>query len=273
MQSVGCLESAKIQRSLFQSTSPDPGGLSAVNPSNPQSWNRYAYVLNDPLSNIDPLGLDCVRDNGDGTTTTYTDAQDNCEGDNGYYFDGTVSRAFLDANKNVGASVNGQFQCAGDSGCSMYNNLTSVTVNGGPADMVRALFPELNAPFVIASAPITTATITNVPNGKQQYCSDQANNAALAKLIPGGDILYQHQFTPEAAAAAGISIATDVGADVAKDSAKASLLSWLKNSAGVSGQTAGRIGTALKVVGYLGSAYNAYQALKAMQAEYAYCMQ
>ncbi len=37
--------------------SPDPAGLGAVNPSNPQSWNRYAYVMNSPLSAVDPLGL------------------------------------------------------------------------------------------------------------------------------------------------------------------------------------------------------------------------
>jgi RHS repeat-associated protein len=37
--------------------SPDPAGLSAVNPSSPQSWNRYTYVLNNPLSMVDPLGL------------------------------------------------------------------------------------------------------------------------------------------------------------------------------------------------------------------------
>ncbi len=38
--------------------SPDPKGLGAVNPSDPQSWNRYAYVGNRPLSNRDPLGTD-----------------------------------------------------------------------------------------------------------------------------------------------------------------------------------------------------------------------
>jgi RHS repeat-associated protein len=38
--------------------SPDPAGINAVDPTNSQSWNRYAYVLNNPLSNIDPLGLD-----------------------------------------------------------------------------------------------------------------------------------------------------------------------------------------------------------------------
>jgi RHS repeat-associated protein len=37
--------------------SPDPAGLGAVDPSNPQSWNRYAYVVNNPLLFTDPLGL------------------------------------------------------------------------------------------------------------------------------------------------------------------------------------------------------------------------
>jgi RHS repeat-associated protein len=37
--------------------SPDPAGLDAVNPASPQSWNRYGYVMNNPVSFIDPLGL------------------------------------------------------------------------------------------------------------------------------------------------------------------------------------------------------------------------
>jgi RHS repeat-associated protein len=37
--------------------SPDPAGLMAVDFSNPQTWNRYAYVTNNPNFYIDPLGL------------------------------------------------------------------------------------------------------------------------------------------------------------------------------------------------------------------------
>ncbi len=37
--------------------SPDPAGLAAVDAANPQSWNRYAYVVNRPLTLTDPRGL------------------------------------------------------------------------------------------------------------------------------------------------------------------------------------------------------------------------
>ncbi len=41
--------------------SPDPIGLGAVNPGNPQSWNRYSYVNNNPLNSMDLFGLNhCV---------------------------------------------------------------------------------------------------------------------------------------------------------------------------------------------------------------------
>jgi len=48
--------------------SPDPAALAAVDPASPQSWNRYSYVLNDPLDFLDPLGL-CGGPPGDVSAT------------------------------------------------------------------------------------------------------------------------------------------------------------------------------------------------------------
>jgi RHS repeat-associated protein len=51
-------------------TTPDPGGLAVADSTNPQTWNRYAYVGNNPTSRIDPLGLyivDCSWNDCGGT--------------------------------------------------------------------------------------------------------------------------------------------------------------------------------------------------------------
>ena len=45
--------------------SPDPAGLAAMDLTNPQTFNRYAYVGNNPLAAVDPLGL-CSEDVGGG---------------------------------------------------------------------------------------------------------------------------------------------------------------------------------------------------------------
>ena len=36
---------------------PDPAGVAAVDFTNPQTWNRYAYLGNNPLNKVDPQGL------------------------------------------------------------------------------------------------------------------------------------------------------------------------------------------------------------------------
>jgi RHS repeat-associated protein len=41
--------------------SPDPAGLAAVTLTDPQSWNRYAYVRNSPVLFADFLGLTCFK--------------------------------------------------------------------------------------------------------------------------------------------------------------------------------------------------------------------
>jgi RHS repeat-associated protein len=47
--------------------SPDPAGLAAVDQTDPQTWNRYAYVRNSPLNLVDPTGTDgCDPESGCG---------------------------------------------------------------------------------------------------------------------------------------------------------------------------------------------------------------
>jgi RHS repeat-associated protein len=54
--------------------SPDPAGLAAVDPTNPQSWNRYAYAANEPCDTIDLLGL-CNFNIAVTNTKNLTDAE------------------------------------------------------------------------------------------------------------------------------------------------------------------------------------------------------
>ncbi|MGB7208884.1 MAG: RHS repeat-associated core domain-containing protein [Pyrinomonadaceae bacterium] len=81
--------------SLGRFTSPDPTLLS-VNAYNPQSWNRYTYVLNNPYLYTDPLGLweiyyqdrTKTKKNKDGTETQVFDRREvfvrkTKDGDNG----------------------------------------------------------------------------------------------------------------------------------------------------------------------------------------------
>ena len=73
--------------------SPDPAGLTAVNPDNPQSWNRYAYVLNNPLNLIDPFGRDCAYLSDDGFSIESIDTNSNlaeCGANGGFWVDGTI---------------------------------------------------------------------------------------------------------------------------------------------------------------------------------------
>jgi uncharacterized protein RhaS with RHS repeats len=49
---------------------PDPSGLYYADPGNPQSFNLYNYVLNNPLSFVDPSGRNCDDDNGNVTGTS-----------------------------------------------------------------------------------------------------------------------------------------------------------------------------------------------------------
>jgi hypothetical protein len=83
--------------------SPDPSMLEFADPTNPQSLNLYSYVLNNPLVNIDPDGLDCLYAQDSGSVRIQTGDCTNAGGkdDDGVYVNGTVNSASQDNNGNV----------------------------------------------------------------------------------------------------------------------------------------------------------------------------
>ena len=106
--------------SMGRFLSPDDGSGVYSDPTNPQSWNLYSYVLNNPLTGVDPDGHDCIHINNDTGAYEGTDVGD-CDNsteekaNSGYYVDGTVSTI----NENSSGQVTGY------SGTSYAGNLMS----------------------------------------------------------------------------------------------------------------------------------------------------
>jgi len=76
--------------SMGRMLSPDPSQLYFANPAYPQSLNLYSYGRNNPLTNTDPTGMDCVNDHGDGTFDTNVGDCDNstlAKANAGHYID------------------------------------------------------------------------------------------------------------------------------------------------------------------------------------------
>jgi RHS repeat-associated protein len=77
-------------------SSPDPAGAGAATPTNPQSWNRYTYSLNRPLSGVDPSGLGCIGENNSELGDVNNSGNDNVDPGACMADGGTWSSLFLD---------------------------------------------------------------------------------------------------------------------------------------------------------------------------------
>ncbi len=75
---------------------------------NPQSWNAYAYVRNNPLSAVDPNGEDCIYINSDNPENSYVQRGDcTSDTDNGIFVNGTVTSFTYDpSTSSYGYSFN-----------------------------------------------------------------------------------------------------------------------------------------------------------------------
>ena len=83
--------------SMGRFLSPDNGDGGDNDPSNPQSWNLYSYVQNNPLTSTDPDGHDCVTQTRNSSTTeTVSVSTGTCsgnvqDGQSQTYVNGTVT--------------------------------------------------------------------------------------------------------------------------------------------------------------------------------------
>ena len=94
---------------------PDPSGTSA-HIGSPSSWNRYAYVLGDPIGSNDPSGLDCGQDSLFGFCSADDGSDVGSNGDSGTDGGGGISACDDPANLNPNCSI-APAQCA-DPACS-----------------------------------------------------------------------------------------------------------------------------------------------------------
>jgi RHS repeat-associated protein len=162
--------------------SPDQN-MGSMHLSNPQSLNRYAYVLNNPLSFVDPDGLDCVYLNSSGTGVSGigsdggsvdhnsnfnecvgTDANGNPNGSNGgYWVDGTVNASDVNANPDTGQVTVGNAAVYSVQGgafvTSGFGN--TVTVNGTAPTIPDTSL--INSTAVMIGTPGTTMPQLRLP--------------------------------------------------------------------------------------------------------------
>jgi RHS repeat-associated protein len=149
---------------------PDPYSGS-YNFSNPQSMNRYAYVLNNPLSAVDPSGKDCIYpadytpgpgDNVSTSVSGFLIVEGDCDNidDEGVYADGTASFDSATFDQSTGVwTVN----------FNVTQYTTDQTVTAAPSSSPDTLVPSTD-PLTIATEG-QTYTPNNSNNTLTGYCS------------------------------------------------------------------------------------------------------
>jgi RHS repeat-associated protein len=176
-------------------TSPDPAGLAAASPSNPQSWNRYAYVLNNPLNLTDPLGLWCVWQDG---------THDDNPIDGGVDSQGCLDQGGLWDPTNTLTGCESNWNCTGDNGfttqgCSdsqescVWQPGDSITVNADNPDNENPYIAEISrqlAPLNKLSDCTGQAIVNEVPFGHQLFGAQSPDYAgkgsrSLARATSG----------------------------------------------------------------------------------------
>jgi hypothetical protein len=122
--------------------------------------------------------------------------------------------------------------------------------------------------FGAANNGVTAAIRAGDPNAKKKYCAHQSNMAALEAILPGGSVLLGGDYSPtavgEEAGQEALREALDAGAK------STGFLSMVRSWTGIPMSVTSKVLTGL---GYAITAFDLYSGMKAMQKEYAACVQ
>ena len=146
--------------------SPDP---IAGDPSNPQSWNRYAYVANNPATSIDPLGLDPCTSSNTGPGGSYAcspqqAAQSNEAPGGGGSVSGGLPIADLD-----------EFVADQANGWKMYYvGIIDISQPAGPEGEIPFYPTAWDEWYAVAASPVNLAQI-----GQLQQMAARANGLVV----------------------------------------------------------------------------------------------
>lgn len=152
--------------------SPDPAGIAAVDPANPQTWNRYAYVVNSPLSYVDPLGLQAKVYVGANGCIYESDKSwsDNVNGTGQAGFVTTVTLLWCDGSPDTtdpgaGNNVYGQqgTQGSGAGPSAPSNNPCSPSVAGRIAQGLQGTANIADAGLRGAALPLAVLGLSEAP--------------------------------------------------------------------------------------------------------------
>jgi len=162
-------------------TTIDPAGLAAMDITNPQTWNRYAYVTNNPTTYVDLLGLCgetdatiCVTVNGNAPQSPPSSPPDVGVGSStmwltytgyGWYPPQYVRVDGIAGGSGGGAANNGtKVSCAGKTVLLPQNYRVQSNANG----TITAVRIPLTGSYPYTSGPLTIAPNTIVGVGLEQ---------------------------------------------------------------------------------------------------------